>query len=881
MEYWEFLLQKKDDPAWNFIKNSDMEIEEGKYRIVAHSHLINTKVEIRVIHQFEKDNQLQRRSFKRFRSINEEGLIVIIPFTDLAPGLWKFNCCGDLMNDLLGNSWQKTIQLNVISKSSQSSIFPVLSNKKSTENEGELVRDNLELDATIKDNKVLIDREIIETLIDDILDEVSQEIEAKKENVNETINIDNAETNLTKHEVLAETLIDEIVEVKAETQSINSVNNEIIDQQLKNKPQQSGASLMLKQSIEDLQRLLEEDPPMENTLTDSFSEQLSTNNLKFNIILEQNTFVVNEEKEIVIKGKIEPIEDNLINLNNSLIQCILNCELKEPETGKVKQHFEQNLTDNKFPLFFNYQINLPQNWNSYLIVGQIIADIRIENQTALKNVVQEIFTITLGVNRLLDLVKKQEEIEEDQESSLIDDFTEKSELTENIKLNLSDMTLKNVDNLDFVSQENEELDFGETHYIDLFDATKINQKASFSPLKKSNPFHTINKNSNEDNLQKNKSPELPSFMTKTVNSHQKFNISKNSQPEVILSENETIKDEINLDFSYQTSLNLSEEELIISENQAEEKSSKNTEFSIEKAEERFFKKLNSFANDQQIFFNSEDDLKQGIKLTDETRKIETINRINLLEKLELDQQDWERAIAELMIEIKGEKSEKIETDQVVFPELINRDNFLLEETAIIEDDNLILTEDINNNLQQQLKAESAMNQSLEIVIDDEIEEKITPFSPPVKKDSSGLPYPQEILNQNQTESVIIPDEVPSPIVVINQEELIAGEGMIIDVKIPPYQGSIYVKLWIQDRQTRTLLSGPIALVDFTPNRKGELEIMTQIKIPFGAMEITISAVTINADSQRESHKIMLNRIVLPSKINETELDFDFNDLDSE
>ena len=111
MEYWEFLLQKKDDPAWNIIQSSQLKLEKGKYRIVAHSSLINTKIEIRVIHQFEKDNQFQQRTFKRYRSTNSEGLIVIIPFTFLEEGIWKFSCCGDVMTEFLGKSWQKSVIL--------------------------------------------------------------------------------------------------------------------------------------------------------------------------------------------------------------------------------------------------------------------------------------------------------------------------------------------------------------------------------------------------------------------------------------------------------------------------------------------------------------------------------------------------------------------------------------------------------------------------------------------------------------------------------------------------------------------------------------------------------------------------------------------------
>jgi hypothetical protein len=50
MEYWEFLLQKEGDRIWLPIKSPRLEIEAGRYRVVAHSTRTNTDVEICVIH---------------------------------------------------------------------------------------------------------------------------------------------------------------------------------------------------------------------------------------------------------------------------------------------------------------------------------------------------------------------------------------------------------------------------------------------------------------------------------------------------------------------------------------------------------------------------------------------------------------------------------------------------------------------------------------------------------------------------------------------------------------------------------------------------------------------------------------------------------------
>jgi hypothetical protein len=116
MEYWEFLLQKEGERSWRPIKLSKMEIDAGRYRVVSHSSRLNTDVEICVTHTSTDEVPLKRRSQKRSRRTNSEGLMVVIPFTYLKPGLWELRCCGDIMSDFLGKSWQHSVQLNVLSQ---------------------------------------------------------------------------------------------------------------------------------------------------------------------------------------------------------------------------------------------------------------------------------------------------------------------------------------------------------------------------------------------------------------------------------------------------------------------------------------------------------------------------------------------------------------------------------------------------------------------------------------------------------------------------------------------------------------------------------------------------------------------------------------------
>jgi hypothetical protein len=96
--------------------------------------------------------------------------------------------------------------------------------------------------------------------------------------------------------------------------------------------------------------------------------------------------------------------------------------------------------------------------------------------------------------------------------------------------------------------------------------------------------------------------------------------------------------------------------------------------------------------------------------------------------------------------------------------------------------------------------------------------------------------------------------------------------MIVRVKLPPHQARLCVKLWVQDRQSRYLLDGPRWLVDLFPDSAGQLEAMTQVVIPFGSAEVRFEAIAIDLDSQRESHKVALDCVVVPPDLPSISLD---------
>jgi hypothetical protein len=107
------------------------------------------------------------------------------------------------------------------------------------------------------------------------------------------------------------------------------------------------------------------------------------------------------------------------------------------------------------------------------------------------------------------------------------------------------------------------------------------------------------------------------------------------------------------------------------------------------------------------------------------------------------------------------------------------------------------------------------------------------------------------------------EPVPVPILKVESSELVVGHTTLVKVQLPDILPKLYVKLWISDRQSRTLLEGPHWLVDFTPNGLGQREATTRLMVPFGSLDLQIGAITIEAATKRESYRTTVNRSAVP------------------
>ncbi|MBT9314790.1 hypothetical protein [Leptothoe spongobia] len=108
-----------------------------------------------------------------------------------------------------------------------------------------------------------------------------------------------------------------------------------------------------------------------------------------------------------------------------------------------------------------------------------------------------------------------------------------------------------------------------------------------------------------------------------------------------------------------------------------------------------------------------------------------------------------------------------------------------------------------------------------------------------------------------------PIQVLPPTLDVPMQELVAGEWIAIKVRLPVANYHPYVKVWMNDLQTRTIIEAPRMLMQFTPNDYNELETLMRVQVPTGCLELQIAAISVDMSTLQESRKVVQNRRVMP------------------
>lgn len=113
---WEFLLQQEGDRSWLPLESPDVEILEGRYRVMARTVVPDTLMDIRITHESTDELPIKRRTQVRSGKTNATGLLLVIPFTQMQPGVWELAI--GVPNDAIRNVQEYSVQLHVLPKES-------------------------------------------------------------------------------------------------------------------------------------------------------------------------------------------------------------------------------------------------------------------------------------------------------------------------------------------------------------------------------------------------------------------------------------------------------------------------------------------------------------------------------------------------------------------------------------------------------------------------------------------------------------------------------------------------------------------------------------------------------------------------------------------
>ncbi|WOD38900.1 hypothetical protein [Nodosilinea sp. E11] len=113
---------------------------------------------------------------------------------------------------------------------------------------------------------------------------------------------------------------------------------------------------------------------------------------------------------------------------------------------------------------------------------------------------------------------------------------------------------------------------------------------------------------------------------------------------------------------------------------------------------------------------------------------------------------------------------------------------------------------------------------------------------------------------------------PMPSLDLPEGDLIAGDPIVVTLRVPFHPNRLYLKVWITDPQTRTLADEPRQLMNLLPNGQGQLEGSLQLTVPLGCLEAWFEAITIDMMTQQESYKTSVSRAITPAGLSSPSLD---------
>jgi hypothetical protein len=813
MENWEFLLQRKGDKSWLPLESPTVEILEGQYRLAARSALANALVAIAIAYRPLADARHQPSQQKIAKRISHDGLLIVMPYTNFVPGMWQIDCIVTESDSESSTGSENTNAIPALKK-------------------------------TVKFDVIQISAEAgSEWQYNEIEEDVEAPAELANESHTNALGIIQTEPTPLSYSSpildIAEQRSTELVESMFEEFALFDDDNEEID----------GDSQDLETETDSLSDCPDLPEQVEAYSSNNLTEADAPLQPRILLRLKQPQYILSEDNSFNLAGEV-------------YTQGEIEVSLKDPQTLDivVNQRFEITNSGDRNPanraMTFTYKIIVPPPSEIQVLIGEVqihpLHDFQLDIDL---HVTQQAIAVSYPAARVLPELIKEAQKHSPQETALNSQTVEPSR--------------------DQSSYQQFPQSFPQV-------STPIeNQSRSLSPKPK--PANSLSL------------PPIPSNRSKANQgeaSKQQVTANSLSLPPLSSLQNRSSNQtytppDSEITNDYPQSFPQVEADI------PQEFESKFDLTNVGDLGDRDRQESSNYEEEPELLYSFEEELPQNYEelLEQPWQEVASVTNqskpsgkrfLNKLQTLSADAiaaQKASQRTEELLLETFPPSDPLIANDlSSNSTSAIDLDNHEQTPRTIAEATSLAeLDIELDVELDRLLTSEPDLILN-EYVWEDPIDPNTFPISSVSNQNSASTlaETAQTIRNiqESSPQSLSEQEPIPIPEILIPTGELISGTPMLVTVRLPALAPKFFVKFWIKDLQTRMIVDGPRWLLDFSSVPNAEfIETRTNISIPLSSIDVAFEAIAIEAQTQRESHKVRVTRAVTPPNLAQ-DSDFD-------
>ncbi len=812
MKHWEFLIQREGDQTWLPLEAQQVEILEGRYRVVAHTDRVEIPMDIRVSQLITDEFPPRKRVRKRTGKTNDAGLIVVMPLMHLNPGEWELRCSGldsssglnssssfNRLDDLTDESWQYHVQLNVFARTEEdwSSEWPIPTDSET----------------------------VASVLVEDSDDRDFSHAIRESSDVDDSISANSQASS------------------QANSQASSQANSQATSQA---------------------------EPPL----------SLAPSDRAYRISLRQQAYLAQLDQPMTIVGKVNSLTGALPEETSELW-----IRLQNPQTAQVIMEAHRPLSLARLPADFKVQIQLPAETSAQVILGEVSLKAAATDIHAPTLVLASTaFTITAGIAQLLDTIANQDAgmFEEDLAVLLeSESLHHKAAVEPVLPLTSLDLTPQRVtpavgavlppslnQNPDRSTRRDEcEPDAPAAPYLDLpsFGASVANGVEAIA-LESTTAVDPSDDSASLPNAPSSEALIYPPMVSQPA----QFLGTSILEDDLEADEIAAVLEDIDENFhSANSALDALEPPGIEAAlpgagSQRKQPSAQPTDwpgdsqsdptnsadssdlnFQSLKLKDHFWQRLTHLTHEGR---QEASQLAQNMKAAGVSHK-RTANQPELSDFTdgnEIVVYDEPAATSSNQRDVPIDAQR--DTQRANSPQDQAIEQRRAERLASLQA-NRQANAGLSRSLDQNPVPES-LNRPLTSRLDQPIQPTFSTLGKPPGKDpikaQADLP------------------EMALPVISVPMGDLVAGELVTITVRTRPSAFKPFIKLWMVDRQSRSLVIEPKLLTNLKPDALGDLEATTQMLVPMDCLDVQIAAIAIDMATQQESSKAVVNRHVIPA-----------------